>query len=58
MRAPLLASRCSDPAACCFPSSPPSAREPRLEGVQSKRSLGAMADDAFLETQAIPNVPK
>lgn len=32
MRAPLLASRCSDPAACCFPSSPPSAREPRLEG--------------------------
>uniref|UniRef100_A0A0E0H937 Uncharacterized protein n=1 Tax=Oryza nivara TaxID=4536 RepID=A0A0E0H937_ORYNI len=31
MRAPLLASRCSDPAACCFPSSPPSAREPRLE---------------------------
>uniref|UniRef100_A0A0D9Y9A9 Uncharacterized protein n=1 Tax=Oryza glumipatula TaxID=40148 RepID=A0A0D9Y9A9_9ORYZ len=26
-------------------------------GVQSKRSLGAMADDAYLETQAIPNVP-
>uniref|UniRef100_A0A0D9Y9A8 Uncharacterized protein n=1 Tax=Oryza glumipatula TaxID=40148 RepID=A0A0D9Y9A8_9ORYZ len=27
------------------------------KGVQSKRSLGAMADDAYLETQAIPNVP-
>uniref|UniRef100_A0A0E0C2N4 Uncharacterized protein n=1 Tax=Oryza meridionalis TaxID=40149 RepID=A0A0E0C2N4_9ORYZ len=25
-------------------------------GVQSKRSLGAMADDAYLETQAISNV--